>query len=140
MNWKLIFLLSLFGLGMAFATVYWIPTKVEPGLWLVIFVICARLISKFAPGKYFLHGFLVSMVNSVWITTVHFFLFTAYLANRPEMLDMNTRMPASMANHPRLVMVLMGPVFGVMFGLILGLFAFLATKINRKPAAIGLPK
>ena len=133
MNWKLIFQLSIFGLVMAFATVYWIPTKVEPGIWLVVFVICARLIAKFAPGKYFWHGFLVGMVNSVWITVVHFFLFTAYLANRPEMADMNTRMPAFMDNHPRIVMVLLGPVFGAIFGLILGLFSFFASKIKRNP-------
>jgi hypothetical protein len=139
MNWKLIFVLSLFGLGMAFATVFWIPTKVEPGLWLVIFVICARLISKFAFSKYFLHGFLLGLVNCVWITAVHFFFFTSYLANRPEMAEMNTGMPGSLPNHPRLVMVLVAPIIGAASGLILGLFAFLATKINRKPAAIGIP-
>jgi hypothetical protein len=134
MNWKLIFQLSLFGLAMAFATVFWIPTKVEPGLWLVIFVICARLIARFAPGKYFWHGFLLSMVNSVWITIVHFLFFSTYLAHRPEMVEMSAKMP--MSNHPRLMMVLMGPIFGAAFGLIQGLFSFLASKIKRNPQAV----
>jgi hypothetical protein len=133
MNWKLILQLSLFGLAMAFATVYWIPAKIEPGLWLVIFVICARLIARFAPGRYFWHGFLVSMVNSIWITVVHFFLFSTYIANRPGLAEMNGTLP--FPNHPRLAMVLMGPVFGAISGLILGLFAFLATKIRRDPQA-----
>ena len=35
MKWKLIFLLSLFGLAMAFATVFWIPSMIEPVFWLV---------------------------------------------------------------------------------------------------------
>ena len=53
MNWKLIFSLSLFGLAMALATISLIPTNVEPGCWLVIFVICARLIVEICDGQLF---------------------------------------------------------------------------------------
>lgn len=98
MNWKLIFQLSLFGLAMAFATVFWMP----------------------------------SIVNSVWITAAHVAFFATYIANHPEMAEMSDKMP--MANHPRRMMILMRPVFGVLFGLILGLFAFIASKMvkNRR--------
>ena len=41
MSWKLIFGLSLFGLAMAFATVYVVPSAIEPWIWLGIFVFCA---------------------------------------------------------------------------------------------------
>jgi hypothetical protein len=58
LNWKSIFLLSLFGLAMTFATVIWIPVKIEPLFGLIIFVICGYLIVKFSAGKYFLHGFM----------------------------------------------------------------------------------
>jgi hypothetical protein len=81
MNWKLIFGLSLFGLAMAVATVYCIPSNIEPILWLVIFLLCAYLIAKNAAGKYFLHGFLVSIVNCIWITGVHIMLSSTYLAS-----------------------------------------------------------
>ncbi|HSY76096.1 MAG TPA: hypothetical protein VK890_04525, partial [Bacteroidia bacterium] len=67
MNLKLILALSLFGLFMALATVYFIPSNVENFLWPVIFIICAYLVAKNAPGKYFLHGFLTSLVNCIWI-------------------------------------------------------------------------
>ena len=46
MNWKLIFGLSLFGLAMAFATVFVIPSNVEPLFWLAIFIVCAVVIAK----------------------------------------------------------------------------------------------
>ncbi len=46
MNWNLIFKLSLFGLAMGIATVYWIPSNIEPYFWLVIFIICAYAIAK----------------------------------------------------------------------------------------------
>ena len=85
MNWKLIFQLSFFGLIMAFATVSLIGEKYEPGFWLVIFAFCAWVIAKVCPGKYFLHGFFVSIINSVWITAVHLmFRRTLMCLNHPE--------------------------------------------------------
>ena len=43
MNWKLIFLLSLFGLAMGIATVYVIPSRLEPMFWLAISILCVTL-------------------------------------------------------------------------------------------------
>jgi len=131
MNWKLIFYLSLFGLGMAFVTVFWIPTKIEPLFWLVIFVSCAYLIAKKCKGRYFLHGFLVSLLNSVWITAVHVILYPSYIATHPEMAQMDANMP--MPDRPQLMMVIIGPVFGAISGLVLGLFSFIASKLVKKP-------
>jgi len=93
MNWKLIFQLSLFGLAMAFATVFWIPSNIEPIFWLVIFLISAYFIAKKSTGKYFLHGLCVSLVNSVWITSVHLILFNTYIVNHPQEAAMMTDMP-----------------------------------------------
>src|ERR1700730_3184406 len=117
MNWKLIFGLSLFGLAMAIATVFWIPSSIEWVFWLVIFIICAYLIAKNAPGNYFLHGFLVSLVNSFWITVAHIMFFFTYMANHPEMAELNARLP--MSEHPKRMMAIMGPIFGVLCGLVL---------------------
>jgi hypothetical protein len=128
MNWKLIFQLSIFGLIMAFATISLVPENIEWAFWLVIFVFCAYTIAKAAPGKYFLHGFLVSMVNCVWITGAHGFFYASYTANHPQMAAMYT------GNHPRLMMLVYGPVAGAIFGIILGLFAFVASKILKKTA------
>ena len=130
MNWKLIFQLSLFGLAMAIATVYWIPSKIEPLFWLVIFIFNAYFIAKKSEGKYFLHGFTTSMANSVWITAVHVILFDKYIANHPEVLEMNANM--LMADHPKRLMLLMGPIIGAGFGLIQGLFSFIASKLVKK--------
>jgi hypothetical protein len=126
MNWKLIFQLSLFGLIMACATVALIPEKIEPAFWLVIFVFCAWVIAKAAPGKYFLHGLLVSLVNCVWITAIHFFFYDSYTAHHPDMAAMYTGI------HPRRMMLVYGPLFGLMFGVVLGLFSFIASKIVKK--------
>jgi uncharacterized membrane protein len=131
MNTKLILQLSLFGLVMAIGTVYFIPSNVEPFLWLAIFLVCAYIIAKQCTGKYFMHGFLVSLANCVWITSAHVLLYQAYIANHPEEAVMMSGGP--MANHPRIMMLIMGPVIGVISGLVLGLFAWIASKIVKKP-------
>lgn len=133
MNWKLIFTLSLFGLAMAIGTISLIPLTVEPALWLLVFVIVGRLIARFATGNYFAHGFLVSLVNSVWITAAHAIFFVPYLIHHPQMMEMSKKIPF-LQDHTRWQMLVMAPVFGVAFGLIQGLFAFLASKISRVPA------
>jgi hypothetical protein len=46
MDWKLVFQLSLFGAAMAIATVYWIPSNVEPFFWIVILGVTAYLIVR----------------------------------------------------------------------------------------------
>src|SRR5690349_7401580 len=135
MNIKLILGLSMFGLFMAFATVFFIPTMVEPFCWLAIFLICAYLIAKNAPGKYFLHGFLTSLANCVWITGAHVLLFTQYAANHVQELQQGNDMAVKMGflvGHPRKMMLIMGPIIGIASGIVLGLFCFIASKIMKK--------
>jgi len=130
MNWKLIFKLSLFGLAMAIATVYFIPSGVEPFCWLAIFIICAYLIAKNCTSGYFLHGLMVSIVNAVWITAAHILLFDKYISNHQQEAEMMAKM--HMTDNPELMMLIAGPIVGVISGLILGLFAFIASKIIKK--------
>lgn len=130
MNTKLIFLLSVFGFLMAIATVAWIPSGVEPLFWLVIFIICAYLIAKNCTGKYFLHGFLVSLVNCVWVTAAHIIFIDTYLSKHPQQVEMMSKMPTSV--NPRLMMLITGPIIGIISGIILGLFAVIASKIVKK--------
>ena len=127
MNWKLIFQLSLFGLAMGIATVFVIPSRIEPVFWLVIFVICAYLIATRCSRGYFLHGLFVSLLNSVWITAAHVVFFDQYITNHRQEAAMMTSMP--LPNSPRTMMALMGPVIGLASGVVLGLFSVAAHKI-----------
>lgn len=126
MNWKLIIRLSVFGLAMGIATVFVIPSNIEPLLWGGIFVISAYFIAKECADRLFLHGLLVSMANSVWITATHILLFDRYVANHPEEMAMMATLP--LAGSPRLMTVLLGPIFGLVSGLVVGLFAVVAGK------------
>ena len=135
MNWKLIFQLSVFGLIMAFATVFLIPEMIEPAFWLAIFFFCAYIIVQRARGKYFWHGFFVSIVNCVWITAAHIIFYGTYIAAHPSIAKMSQDHPF-LPNHPRLAMLVMGPVFGIVSGLVLGLFAFIGSLMVKKKVAM----
>jgi hypothetical protein len=126
MDWPLILMLSVFGLFMGFATVFLVPANVEPVFWLVIFAFCAYVIARRRADRQFLHGLCVSLVNSVWITAAHVAFFDTYLSSHPR----EAAMSASMSS-PRLMMIGMGPVVGLVSGLVLGLFAYVASRFVK---------
>jgi hypothetical protein len=137
MNWKLIFQLSLFGLAMGIATVFVIPSKIEPAFWLVIFLICAYLIAKNSQAWHFLHGLLLGLANSVWITASHVLFFDSYVARHAQEAAMMQNSP--LAVSPKMMMAIVGPVVGLISGVILGLFAFVAGKLIKNPS-VAAPK
>jgi len=132
LNWRLIFLLSLFGLVMGIATVYWIPAGVELVIWFTIFDICAYLIVKRAQWKFFLHGFLLGLIDGVWITAIQILLVKPYLANHPEEAAMISTMP--LADSPRLVMLITGVIVALTTAVTLGIFSSVASKFVKKPS------
>jgi hypothetical protein len=97
MNWKLILLLSMFGLAMAFGTLLVIPPGVEPLLWPIVYVASAIVIARKAPGKFFLHGFLVGLANWVWVAAAHFLFFHAYAAGHAKEIAAVQAMPVPSA-------------------------------------------
>ena len=136
MNWKLIFQMSLFGLIMAFGTVSLIPERTEIIYWIVICVFCAFVIAKQCAEKQFLHGFWLSILNSVWITSVHVYFYRTYAAKHPDVASMGTNMHF-LASHPRLLMLILCPIFGVAFGLLQGLFALIVSRfVKATPSTV----
>jgi len=136
-NWKLVFLLSLFGLAMGIATVFLIPARFEPLFWVVIFVLSAFAIAAWSPRKLFQHGLLVGIANCIWVTGSHLFLFRDYLANHPREAAMMASMP--LPDSPRLLMLLVGAVIGVVSGCVIGLLAILAARFVGPGAAPAAP-
>jgi hypothetical protein len=129
MNWKLIFQLSLFGLAMGIATVFIVPSSIEPIFWLAIFLVCAYIIAGRAPARPFVHGLMVGIVNSVWVTASHILFFDYYIVRHQQEMAMMTSMP--LPDSPRTMMALMGPCIGVVSGAVLGLFSVIAARILR---------
>ena len=130
MPWKLIFQLSLFGLAMGLATVFWIPSSVEPFLWILIFLFCAFVIGRSGAPHPFVTGLLLGLANSVWITASHVLLFDKYLATHAREAAMMQRMPLP----GRLMMTVTGPIVGLISGAVIGVLAMIAAKIFGRRA------
>ena len=128
MDVKLVLQLSLFGLAMAFGTVFLIPSNIEPLCWLAIFLICAYVIAVRQTPRPFFHGVAVGIVNSIWVTSAHVALYSQYMATHQREAEMMRT--ASIA--PRLMMALVGPVVGALSGILLGLFALVAVRVLRQ--------
>ena len=131
-DFALILKLSLFGLGMGVATVFVIPSKIEPLCWLAIFVACAVIIAR-RVERPFMHGFLTGLMNCVWVTGAHMLFVASYLARHPEEAAMMKTMP--LPDSPRLMMLMVGPVVGIVSGVVLGVFAYVARRFVAKPSA-----
>jgi hypothetical protein len=134
MNWPLIVQLSLFGLAMGVGTVFFISSGIEPILWIAIFLISAYLIARQCPHRRFLHGLIVGVANSTWITGTHIVFFTRYMGGHARETAMMKSMP--LPGMPRLMMVFTGPVVGIMSGILIGTLAiiighFLKPAIKR---------
>ena len=114
---------------MAVGTVSAIPSNVEPVIWLTIFVICAFVIARYRSRRHFLHGMLLGLLNSVWVTSAHIIFFRTYIDHHPKEAAMMSSMP--LPNSPRLMMALVGPLVGIVTGSIIGVLALLAGRFLR---------
>ena len=133
MNWKVVIQLSLLGLAMGIATVFFISSSAEPLYWLVILGFSAAIIAVRCPGRYFVHGVMLGLANSVWVTAAHVLLFDRYIASHPDEAAMMSSMP--LPDSPRLMMACVGPVIGLASGVVIGLFAVVAAKLTGRQKA-----
>lgn len=134
MNWKLVLLLSLFGVAMGVASLFGMTGRAEPLLWLLVFLFYAWVIATQAPGKYFLHGFLVSVLNGIWISIIHSAFFATYVQNNPQMQANLAALPKGI--DPRVLSLVFGPLIGAITGIVAGLLAWIAAKVLNKRTSV----
>lgn len=120
MNWKLIVKLSIFGVAMAFGLVFGRIERIEGLLWCLIFLLYAWLIAKYCNRFYFLHGFLTSVLNGIWITIILLAFSPTFLENHPRVAE-NVRSFGSLTQFRLIILVAM-TIVATGFGLFLGLF------------------
>ena len=68
----------------------------------------------------------MSLVNCVWITGAHYLLYDAYAVHHAEEIAMSARM--SNIGTPRTVMLVTGPIVGIVSGIVLGLLSWVMSK------------
>jgi hypothetical protein len=109
MRWGLVLSLSMFGLAMALGTVAVIPARLGGPLWIAIFIITSIIIAKRADGRFFLHGFVVGLVNWAWVTASHVVFHATYVAHHAS--DIATRQAYTLPAMPAPIAAIIGPAF-----------------------------
>src|SRR5215475_13186085 len=132
MNWKVILQLAAFGLAMAIATVYVIPTRIESAAWIVVLLISAAVVALRAGRMFFLHGFLVGLANWISVTCSHVLLSGPYFARHAsEAHAMTTAAPGAAGAIIRWCLRYNVPFPGAS-GVLMGFLAWAFSKLFAK--------
>ncbi len=129
MNWK-IWSLTLFGIVMGFASVFGLTQNYEFIYWLIIAVISGIVIAKVADRQIFTKGVVVGLFMGIFNAVIQAAMFDTYLQRNPESLDGFKRLPMTL--EPQYVILFSGPFIGILYGIVIGLIAFLIDKITGK--------
>ncbi len=109
MRWGLVLSLSMFGLAMALGTVTVVSSRLGGPLWIAIFFITSIAIARGAPGRFFLHGFLVGLINWFWVTVTHVVFHATYVAHHAA--DFAARQAYTLPALPAPIAPIVGPAF-----------------------------
>jgi len=126
MDWKLIILLSSFGIIMGLLSVKGFTQKLEPFLWILFAIISALVISKNISGKTFLHAFIVGICWGVFNALCQHFFFEKYMANN---LPLRENFNKITFIQPKYFVLITGPLIGLITGAVLGGLSLLVKKI-----------
>lgn len=129
---KLIFLLSLLSLVMGFLTINLILPNWDYVCYIIIFMICGYVISRYCDDKYFMHGVLVGLIGSVWITAIHVLFYKNYIIKHPAEEEMLKNM-WNHEEHARTMMLFFKPAVGIIYALLQGVFAYFASLLTEVP-------
>ncbi len=137
MNWRLIFVLSLFGPVVGTLTVLGVfPRGVDRFVWFVVVGVCAIVVAKREPKEPLKHGGVVGFINGAVSTLIQAFFVETLVANNPWMLDAMADQPAGFDFEFFVFMLV--PFIGVAGGAMTGLLAMLAAHVFASRS--GVPK
>jgi uncharacterized membrane protein len=113
-------------------SIFTLAPTTEFFVWIGVTLVSAAVIGKYASGRWFLHGFILAIVNTFWITITQVLFFYTYIATHPEYIQMTQRLPEALAAHPKRLILYRSPVIAILSSVILGLFSWIAGRaMNR---------
>jgi hypothetical protein len=119
-----------FGVIVGTASLFGLTRGVEEWLWLFIGIGSAFLIARHAPGHPFAHGFTGGALAALASSVLQMALFSTYAAHNPETATAVTQLPQGVSL--RATFVLIAPLIAAASGVIVGLFAWIASKLVRR--------
>jgi hypothetical protein len=129
MNWRLIFVLSLFSVIIGFASMLGLTKSYEWLMWLCVGIYSAFRFARITRDDLFLHGFYLGIFVGVFSAAIQAIFISTYLSNNPRMVEALNALPQSL--HPAVVVLIMGPIIGAVSGVVFGVLAVVAGKLVR---------
>ncbi len=126
MNWSLILLLSSFGILMGILSVLGFTRKTEPMFWLVIGFFTAFMIYRKVSEMSFWHGLIIGIFWGFLSSAIQSIFFETYLKNNPKYAEGFNK---SSRFKPRYLILIVGPIIGLITGTVLGGLAWFFQKI-----------
>lgn len=126
MNWYIIILLSLFGAIMGLLSIKGYTGKLEPILWLLFVIISVLVLSRNVENKPFIHGLIIGLCWGIFNGLIQSSFFDQYITNNP---NLQSSFNKSNAIKPQFLVLIMGPLIGLVTGVVLGGLTFLLKKI-----------
>jgi hypothetical protein len=99
-------------------------------MWLCVGVFCAWKFAGKTHDELFLHGFYLGIFDGIFNSLVQAVFVSTYLSNNPGMVEALNSLPEGL--HPAFVLLIMGPIIGVVSGIVFGLLAVIAGKLVRR--------
>ena len=128
MNWKTILLLSLFAIPIGLNNVFGFIQELKWLLWLIIAIISAYVLYKQTNRLLFTHAVLTGVIIGIFNSVVQSALFDKYFENNPEIAGLPQW---SITIEPQYFLLMVGPFRGIIYGLLIGLFALIMKKILK---------
>ena len=143
MRWMLILLLSLLGILLgALNLMGLVDGAMGYVVSIILWLIMAIIIGRFAGGKYFLHGFLTGLIFALINSLMLYLFYDTYLANSATMQEAMSKVPEGF--NMRTVMLAGAPINAGIAGVVLGLLSLLGGKLfgvkKEEPALPEPPK
>jgi ABC-type transport system involved in cytochrome c biogenesis permease subunit len=128
MNTRIVLSLSSVAILMGAATSFGLMQSLEWFFWLVLAIFSAYLIAKRAPRRPVGNGFLVGFLCGVLSSATESLFFDFYITNNPASAERLARMAQEM--DPRVYILLSGATIGLAAGIVFGVLALLATRLE----------
>lgn len=125
MNWVLILSLSSFGVLLGILSVLGFTKKAEPILWLIAGFFTVFMLYQKETGLIFWHGFIIGVSWGFLNSIIQSIFFETYLKNNPKYTA-----AFSKSSHlkPRYLILLVGPMLGLLTGAVLGGLSWFVQK------------
>lgn len=125
MNWVLILSLSMFGILLGFLSVFGLTKRAEPLLWLVVGFFTIFVLYQKISELIFWHGFAIGIFWGCLNSLIQSLFFKTYLKNNPKYTEAYNK---SSRLKPRYLILIVGPLLGLLTGAVLGGLAWFVQK------------